>query len=102
MNTKQLETVLESLRSKLTDVTAWTDGEFIEMASETSDVDSQMMFGYFEGSLDHDEVQAIEGHASRQFVGKQLFLETLIGIGELVLESRLKEQAHAERPKEVK
>ena len=82
-NTKQLKAVLESLRSKLTDPIAPTDAEFHEMAFATRDVDSQMMFDYFEGKLEDGDVQIIENHASRF----RLFLESLVGIGELVQDS---------------
>ena len=88
MNIDELESIVGSLKKDLTDTSVPSDAEFHQMAYETQDIDSQMMFDFFEGSLSAEDVKLVNEHAGKS----QLFLSCLVGIGEQVLESKKEEQ----------
>ena len=57
-----------------------TDHQFLEMAFHARHVDSDMMFRYFDGTLDEDEECEIEECARKS----PLFLQSMVEIGHLV------------------
>ena len=71
---------LEQLKKRFKGHQSFTDAEFHEMALVAQNIDTEMMFKYFEGTLDPFDEEEIESVIKVS----QLFLEQMIEIGEMI------------------
>ncbi len=71
---------LEQLRKRFKGRQPFTDAGFHEMAFVARNIDTKMMFGYFEGTLDPADEEEIESVIKVS----QMFLGSLIEVGEMI------------------